>query len=72
MSEINFLYQSTQTVIQCTKNDLMKDICQRFANKNKININEIYFIYNGNKVNENYTFVQQANTEDNKRNKINI
>ena len=72
MSEINFLYQSTETVIQCTKDDLMKDICQRFANKNTININDIYFIYNGSKVNENYTFDQQANTEDNTRNKMNI
>ena len=72
MSEINFLYQSTETVIQCTKDDLMKDICQRFANKNEININDIYFIYNGNKVNENYTFVQQASNEDNSRNKMKI
>ena len=43
MSEINFLYQSTETVIQCRKDDLIKDICQRFANKNKIKINDIYF-----------------------------
>ena len=72
MSEIYFSYQSTETVIQCAKDDLIKDICQKFANKNIININDIYFIYNGTKVNENYTFVQQANSEDNSRNKMNI
>ena len=72
MSEIIFLYQSAEIVIQCRKDDLMKDICQKFADKNQININEIYYIYNGNTINENYTFAQQANSEDNIRNKMNI
>ena len=72
MSEIYFSYQSTQTVIQCQKDDLMKDICQKFANKNLIKINDIYFIYNGTTINENNTFAQQANSADNKRNKMNI
>ena len=72
MSEINFNYQTKITVIQRRIDDLMKDICQKFADKNQININEIYFIYNGNTINENYTFAQQANSEDNIRNKMNI
>ena len=72
MSEISFLYQSSETLIQCQKDDLMKDICIKFANKNKININDIYFIYNGNKINENLTFTQQVNTDDNIRNKMKI
>jgi len=72
MSEVYFLYQSSQTLIQCQKNDLMKDICLKFANKINININDIYFIYNGSKINENNTFAQQANSEDNKRNKMSI
>ena len=41
MSEINFMYQSTETIIQSKKDDLMKDICQKFANKMSININDI-------------------------------
>ena len=72
MSEINFMYQSTETIIQSKNDDLMKDICQKFANKISININDIYFIYNGNIVNENLTFSQQANFEDNARKKMNI
>ena len=72
MSEIFFFYQSTKTMIECKKDELMKEICQKFANKVGININDLYFLYNGNKINENNTFAQQAISEDNTRNKMNI
>ena len=72
MSEIIFLYQSTESIIQCKKDDLMRDIFQKFEKSKNININDIYFIYNGQKVNYNNTFVQQANNEDIIRNKMNI
>ena len=72
MAEIIFLYQSKETLIQCLKDELMKNICQKFANKTTINIKDIFFIYNGNKINENLTFAQLANSEDKTRNKMNI
>ena len=72
MSEIFFLYRSTKTMIECKKDELMKEICQKFANKVAININDLYFLYNGNKINEDNTFAQQAISEDNTRNKMNI
>ena len=50
----------------------MKDICQRFAKKLKIEIDKIYFIYNGSKINEELNFNEQANEEDRKRNIMNV
>ena len=38
----------------------------------QIDINKIYFIYNGNKINENFTFSEVINSEDKERNKMNI
>ena len=29
--------------IQCTENDIMKDICQKYANKIQKTINSLYF-----------------------------
>jgi len=50
----------------------MKEICYKFSSKINININSLYFIYNGNQINENLTFKEQANSLDNNRNQMNI
>jgi len=42
-----FIFKGINTVIQCNKEDKMKDICFKFANKIGIDINLIYFLYNG-------------------------
>ena len=36
-----FTLDGVDLTIQCNKNDEMKDICQRYANKVKKNINEL-------------------------------
>ena len=50
----------------------MKDICNKFVNKTGIDINLIYFIYNGMQLNLELTLIQQINNIDKKRNEINI
>ena len=53
MSEIIFSYQGNQTSIQCETNEKMKDICLKFTNKLELDINKIYFLFNGDKINVN-------------------
>ena len=74
MSEVEFIYNGVKTIIQCNTNDKMKDICQKFKEKAKINNNmNIFCSYDG-KVgfNDELTFEEVANREDKRRNKMNI
>ena len=48
MSIVKFLYKGTETTVQCQENEKMKEICNKFGNKGKIDVNKLYFIYNGN------------------------
>ena len=50
----------------------MKEICKKFAIKTQNDINKIYFIYNGNIINENLIFSEHINDEDKKINIMNI
>ena len=55
MAEIEFVYEATTTIIQCNINEKMKDIFKRFIIKIGIDKNLIYFLYSGNKINEELT-----------------
>ena len=75
LAEVEFNYKGSKVIIHCQENEKMKNICQNFINKIKENKNNIYFSYNGNagkSFNENLTFGQMINSEDKKRNKMNI
>jgi len=71
MSEVAFCYQGTNTIIQCSLNDKMKDIFINFGIKIGIDINSLYFLYRGKKLEE-LTLEETINEEDIKLNKINI
>ena len=53
MSEANviFILDGKDISIQCSKEDKMKNICQKFTNKVKKNINSLIFLYEGNQLN---------------------
>ena len=72
MAKAFFLFNGKELEIQCTKEDKMKDICNRFAIKIDTNINSLLFIYGGNKINYELTFKQQANSMDNNTNLMKI
>ena len=74
MAEVEFIYNSEKTIIQCNKNEKMKDIYYRFKEKAKIDNNiNIFYSYNGEVgFNEELTFEVIANSEDKRRNKMNI
>ena len=72
MAEIIFTYNTIPTSIQCQKNESMKEICQRFADKVKINLSEVLFLYGGQTLDINQTFNNILKDCDKNSNSINI
>ena len=75
MAKVEFNYYGTKIIINCKKNEIMKNVCQSFIKKIEEDKNNIYFVYNGiegYKFDENLTFEQMINSEDKKENKINL
>ena len=70
MAEVEFIFGGENINILCKKNEKMKDICDKFINKSQINKNSIYYLYNGDKINEQLTFDKIVN--DKNINKIKI
>ena len=55
-ANVIFTLDGLSLSIQCNENDVMKDICQKYANKIKRNINSLVFLYGGNQLNFNLKF----------------
>ena len=73
MSQVEFIYNSNKTKIQCNENEKMEDIIQKFLIKIKKNKEDLYYTYNGNiGIKEELIFKEAANTEDKKRKKMSI
>lgn len=51
MNEVEFIYKGKPTIIQCNLEDKLGDLCNKFTTKNDLDINNIYFLYNGDKIN---------------------
>ena len=65
--EAIFNYNGTDTTIQIHSDEKMKDIIYKFAEKTGIKKDDVFFIYNGGQINENFSFTEQANDLDNNR-----
>ena len=72
MSKVIFLFNRFEIIIQCNKNEKMKEIFKRFALKANLEINKIYFLYNGDKINEELKYNKVVNREDNERDTMSI
>ena len=74
MSKANaiFIFNGINTIIQCTKNDKMKIICQKFVNKIESNLNSLLFLYGGNQLDFEKNFQEQASSIDNERNEMKV
>ena len=74
MSEVKiiFAFKGMKTTIKCNKVEKMRSIMKRYGAKVEIDINKIYLVYNGNKVNEELSFEEIANKQDKKMNMMNI
>jgi len=74
MVEVIFNYEGINIIIQCNINDKMKDVINKFLikiGKNE-NDNNLLYLYDANIINNELTFIQQANEIDRNRNKMNI
>ncbi len=61
MVEIIFILNEHETIFKGKPEEKMKEIFQKFALKESKNIDNLYFLYNGNKVNEELTLDQLIN-----------
>ena len=71
MIEINFKYQDNKYLVNCSEADLIKDVCEKFSKENNLDLNDIYFVYKGEKINFHLgLFVhQQYDLKNNSENK---
>ena len=67
-----FTFEGINIKIQCSTDDLMKDICQKYANKIGRNVNSLVFLYGGSNLNFQLSFKEQANIIDKERNEMNV
>ena len=51
-AKIIFTFMGMKASISCNKNEKMKNILERYGKKEEIDINKVYLLYNGNKINE--------------------
>ena len=56
MASVEFVLNSVPTFIQCTMDETMMSICQKFANSIHKNISDIFFLYNGGPIDLQSTF----------------
>ena len=70
MEQANIIFNLDGVDIQisCSKEDKIRDICQKFASKIGKNLARFQFLYNGNILNLELSFKNQANRLDNSRN----
>ena len=64
MSQIEFIYKSVKTIIQCQEEEKISDAIQKFMTKATKRKEDVIFIYNGNKLDEELTFKEAANNID--------
>ena len=72
MIEIEFSYNGKETTIQANEKDNIKDIFKKFAEETSTDLNSIYFLYEGYKINNKLTLSQIINKNDKKNNKMKL
>ena len=72
MAQAIFNLDGSEVVIQCTSENLIKDICQKYVTKLGKNINSFLFLYGGNQINFGLRFKDQANSLDKATNQMRI
>ena len=72
MAEVVFNYNETQKKIKCNKEDLMKDICQKFSKEGSIDTSKMLLLYKGNKIDPSAKFIEQAKDDDKNKLRLSI
>jgi surface protein len=71
-AEIIFTFNGAQTKIKCNREDLMRDIIERYKEKDNLDLSNMFLLYKGNKVNPFITFEEQLAEEDKNKNTMEI
>ena len=74
MSQVKliFTYKDIKTIIPCQSKEKIKNSLERFASMMQVDFNTAYFLYKGNKINEELSFEELANEEDKSMNQMDI
>ena len=60
-AKVIFTYEGIDETIDCSKEDKMKDICQKYSSKIEVNLDSLLFLYGGKQLNFESSFEDQAN-----------
>ena len=71
-AKIIFTFEGVEITIQCTPEDIIRDICQKLSIKIKTNVNLLVFLYGGLPMNMNLKFKEQANSLDRSNNVMRV
>ena len=71
MSSVEFIFNEKSIIIQCTENDKMKNIIEKFIGKTNIDINSVFFLNEGKTIDEESMF-SEIKKENNQNNQIKI
>ena len=71
-AKIIFSLDGIDSIIQCTKEEKIKDICLKYATKLDKKLSSFLFLYEGNQIDFDLNFAQLANKEDSVRNEMKI
>lgn len=66
MAKVIFRFKDNETIIDCCKEDKIKDICRKYVSKLNIDISNLQFIYDGKLLDDELTFEQKANEKNKK------
>ena len=72
MYKVDFNYNDDSYIIQCNKFDKMKDAINKFLTKSNKNKNNLYFLYNGQIINEELNINKCANSLDRSKQYLNV
>ena len=61
MASIIFSFDNSNILIECSKENIMRDICQKYCSKIGKDLDSLLFLYEGNPINLDLSFKEQAN-----------
>ena len=70
MMKVIFNYKGNETIIQCKINEKMEEVLNKY--KSKIEIDNVYYLYNGNNINKENKLEEIINNEDRRLNIMKI
>ena len=71
-AKVVFIIDGAELTIQCTPEDKIRDICQKYSAKIETNMNSLLFLYGGIKLDMDLRFKEQANSFDRSNNAMKV